>query len=100
VSATTINLIIQIIAGIIGGNAAGSGMKNISLGAAGNTIAGALGGLGGGQLLELIIPALQGAAGGGTDIGSVIGQLVGGGAGGAILTAIVGAIKNAMSKQA
>ena len=69
-------------------------------GAAGNTIAGALGGLGGGQLLELIIPALQGAAGGGPDLGSVIGQLVGGGAGGAILTAIIGAIKNAMNKQA
>jgi hypothetical protein len=100
VSSTTINLIIQIIAGTVGGNAAGSGMKKISLGSAGNTLAGALGGLGGGQLLELIIPALQGAAGGGTDMGSVIGQLVGGGAGGAILTAIVGAIKNAMSKQA
>ena len=73
-SATIINIIIQIIAGIIGGNAAGLGMKNISLGTAGNTIAGALGGLGGGQLLELIIPALQGATGGGADIGSVIGQ--------------------------
>jgi hypothetical protein len=99
-SATIINIIIQIIAGIIGGNATGSGMKNLSLGAAGNTIAGALGGLGGGQLLELIIPALQGAAGGGPDLGSVIGQLVGGGAGGAILTAIIGAIKNALNKQA
>ena len=50
-SATIINIIIQLIAGIIGGNAAGSGIKNISLGTAGNTIAGALGGLGGGQLL-------------------------------------------------
>ena len=67
-SATIINIIIQLIAGIIGGNAAGSGMKNLSLGAASNTIAGALGGVGGGQLLELIIPALQGAAGGGLDL--------------------------------
>jgi hypothetical protein len=35
-SATIINIIIQLIAGIIGGNAAGSGMKNLSLGAAGS----------------------------------------------------------------
>lgn len=97
-SATIINLIIQIVAGAIGGNAAGAGMKKISLGSAGNTIAGAIGGLGGGQLLQLIIPMLQGGAGGGVDIGSIIGQVVGGGVGGAILTAIVGAIKNAMAK--
>jgi hypothetical protein len=98
VSATIINIILQLIAGSIGGNAAGASLKNLSLGTAGNTIAGALGGLGGGQLLDLLIPTLQGATGGGADLGSVIGQLVGGGAGGAILTAIIGAIKNAMSR--
>ncbi len=94
-----INIIIEIVAGAIGGNAAGAAMKNASLGGAGNTIAGAIGGLGGGQLLQLVIPMLQGAAGGGgLDIGAIIGQVVGGGIGGAILTAIVGAIKGAMSK--
>jgi hypothetical protein len=95
-SATIINLIIQIIAGAIGGNAAGSAMKNISLGGTGNSIAGAIGGLGLGQLAGLVIPMLQGT--GGVDIGSIIGQVVGGGVGGAILTAIVGAIKNGMNK--
>ncbi|MBZ0230084.1 MAG: hypothetical protein K8F58_16760 [Bauldia sp.] len=97
-SATLINIILQIVAGVIGGNAVGGGMKNLSLGTAGNTIAGAIGGLGGGQLLNLLVPALQGAAGGGLDIGSIVGQIVVGGVGGAILTAVVGPIKNAMAK--
>jgi hypothetical protein len=98
-SATIINLIIQVIAGVVGGNAAGAGVKNASLGPAGNSIAGAIGGLGGAQLLDAIVPALSGAAGGGVDLGSIVGQLVGGGAGGAILTVIVGLIKNAMAGQ-
>ncbi len=50
-SATLVNLIIQLIAGAVGGNAVGAGMKNIDLGALGNTIVGALGGAGGGTLL-------------------------------------------------
>jgi hypothetical protein len=37
VSATLINLIIQLIAGAVGGNAAGATMKNLDLGALGNT---------------------------------------------------------------
>ena len=95
-SATIINLIIQLIAGAVGGNAVGSSMKNMSLGGAGNTIAGAIGGLGGGWILQALVPMMQGA--GGMDIGSVIGQIVGGGVGGGVLTAIVGLIKNNMAK--
>jgi hypothetical protein len=99
-SATIIDLIVQIIAGVIGGNAVGAEMKEASLGTAGNTIAGALGGLGGGQLLAAVIPPIaSAAAGGGFDIGSIIGQLMGGAAGGAILTAIVGLTKNAMANR-
>jgi len=97
-SATVINLIIQLIAGAIGGNAAGAGLKNIDLGALGNTIAGAIGGAGGGTLLTALLPMLQGAAGN-VDIGQVLGQAVGGGVAGAIVTAIVGLIKNAMAGQ-
>ncbi len=37
-------LIIQLIAGAIGGNAAGAALKNLSLGTAGNSIVGILGG--------------------------------------------------------
>lgn len=39
-SGTLVNLIIQLVAGIIGGNAAGASFKNYDLGALGNTIAG------------------------------------------------------------
>ena len=77
-SATIINLIIQLIAGAIGGNAAGAISKDVSLGTGGNTIAGALGGIAGGSLLTSLIPMLSGAAGG-VDIGALVGQLVGGG---------------------
>ena len=60
-SATIINLIIQLIAGAVGGNAAGAASKDISLGTLGNTIAGAVGGVGGGQLLSALIPMMAGA---------------------------------------
>jgi hypothetical protein len=97
-SATIINLIIQLIAGAIGGNALGASMKNVDLGTLGNTIAGAIGGAGGGTLLTALLPVLQGAAGN-VDIGALVGQAVGGGISGAILTAIVAVIKNTMSGQ-
>ncbi|HEY4168517.1 MAG TPA: hypothetical protein VGM96_17155 [Reyranella sp.] len=95
-SATVINLIIQVIAGALGGNGAGAALKDMSLGPLGNSIAGAIGGLGGGQLLSALIPALAGAAGG-TDVGALVGQAVGGGIAGAILTVIVGFIKSRMA---
>jgi hypothetical protein len=95
-SASIINLIVQIIAGALGGNAAGAGMKNLDLGTLGNTIAGALGGAGGGTLLTALLPVLQGTAGN-LDIGALLGQAVGGGVAGAIVTAIAGLLKNAMA---
>ena len=91
-------LIIQLISGAVGGNVAGGLLKNLSLGPVGNSIAGIVGGGVGGQLLTMLIPALQSAAaGGGFDIGSIIWQVAGGGVGGAIVMIIVGLIKQAMS---
>src|SRR5271167_1470044 len=78
-SATIINLIIQIIAGAVGGNAVGAASKDISSGTLGNTIAGAIGGVGGGQLLTALIPMMAGA-GTNVDIGALASQAVGGGA--------------------
>lgn len=94
-SATLINIIVQLIAGAAGGNAAGSILKNLSLGPLGNTIAGAAGGVGGGFLLETLLPGLLRAAeGGGLDVGALASQAVGGGVAGLVLTAIIGALKN------
>jgi hypothetical protein len=92
-SGMLINLVIQIIAGAVGGNVAAGAAKNIDLGTIGNTIAGAIGGGAGGQLLGTLIPLLANYAST-PDIGSIIGQAPGGGVAGAVLTAIVSAIKN------
>src|SRR5262245_65524813 len=96
---TIINLIIQLIAGVVGGNAAGAALKDYNLGNLGNTIAGAIGGVGGGQILQALIPAIANAAGGDLDVGAIVGQIVGGGAGGAILTIIAGLVKNMTASQ-
>lgn len=100
-SATVINLIIQLISGAAGGHALAGMLKNLDLGPLGNTIAGALGGGLGGQLLTSLLGGATigdaGAAANNLDIGSILGQIVGGGASGGILTAIIGAIRQAMS---
>lgn len=90
------NLIVQLIAGAVGGNVAGAAMKEQSLGTLGNSIAGIVGGGIGGQILAAIVPALAGGAG--MDIGSIVGNVAGGGVGGAILMVIVGLIKKQMAK--
>ncbi len=62
-SGTIINLIIQLMAGAIGGNAVGAAAKNVNLGTAGNTIAGALGGAAGGLAPDLAHPDAAGGRG-------------------------------------
>mgnify|MGYP000606701684 CR=1 FL=1 len=59
-------LIIQIIAGLLGGNAAGAGLKNLSLGTAGNSVAGAVGGGLGGLLMGMLGGDAGAAAGAAT----------------------------------
>ncbi|WP_395769716.1 hypothetical protein [Arenimonas sp.] len=79
-------MIIQLVSGAVGGNAAGAALKNLSLGNTGNSVVGAIGGLLGSM-----------AASG--QLEGMIGNIVGGGAGGAILLAIVGFIKKSMAKK-
>jgi hypothetical protein len=88
-------LLIQLVIGAIGGNAAGAVLKDESLGTAGNTISGAVGGLGGGWIAALI-PAIAAAAGDGS---ANLQNIAGGGIGGIVLTIIAGFIKSAMNKK-
>jgi|SRR5581483_1145094 len=98
-SGAIVNLIIQLISGAVGGNIAGSALKDYNLGTLGNSIAGIVGGGIGGQILQSLVPAIAASAsGGGLDIGSIVGQVAGGGVGGAILMIIVGVLKNMMAK--
>jgi len=93
-------LIIQLVSGAIGGNIAGSALKQYALGTVGNSIAGIIGGGIGGQLLTMILGGGGAAAAtGNLDVASILTQVVGGGVGGGILMVIVGMIRQAMSGQ-
>jgi hypothetical protein len=83
-----LQFIINLIAGVAGGNALGSLLKQFSLGPALNSIVGLIGGGLSSQLLGPIINP-----GGHLDVGSLLSGILSSGAGGAILTAIVGLIK-------
>ncbi len=94
-----VGLIIQLVAGAVGGNVAGKANTKFDMGGAGNSIVGAIGGVVLGQIVERLtggaITADQAAAATqGMDIARIISSLVGGGAGGAILSAVVGMLKN------
>lgn len=93
-------IIIQLISGGVGGNIAGALLKKFNLGPIGNTIAGILGGVGGGQLLSILTGAAAAApaGGGGFDLSSLLSNVGGGGVGGAVIMVIVGLIKAQMSK--
>jgi len=93
-------IVTDLIAGGVGGNIAAAVLKKLDLGPVGNTIAGIVGGVGGGQLLGMLMSGGAAAAsgGGGMDMSSILGNVAGGGVGGAIVMAIVGAIKTQMSK--
>jgi uncharacterized membrane protein YeaQ/YmgE (transglycosylase-associated protein family) len=95
-----VSLIINLISGAVGGNAAGALMKDKSLGTLWNSISGILGGGVGGAILQALVPSLAGMAqGGGLDLGSIIGQIAGGGVGGGLLMVIVSLIKSAMASK-
>ena len=84
----TLALIIWLIAGVAGGNAAGELLKgDYNLGP-GNMISGAIGGVVGTLILQTLIPALRGI-----DYGPIIGQVIVAAASGAVLTVIVGAVQ-------
>ena len=90
-----IQILINLIAGALGGVATGKASPNFDLGTIGNIIFGLVGGGVLGQIVTLALPSVVAAAeSGNLSVGGVVTQLVAGGAGGAILTAIIGALNN------
>ena len=88
-------ILINLVAGALGGVGAGKASPNFDLGTMGNVIAGLVGGGVLGQIVTLMLPSVVAAAqSGNLSIGGIVSHVVAGGAGGAILTALVGAIKN------
>ena len=92
-----ITLIIQLVSGALGGNVAGSLLKNLSLGTLGNSIAGIVGGGLGGQILGSLLN-LPAVGGGALDPMAILTQVLSGGAGGGVLMAVVGIIRSMMAK--
>jgi hypothetical protein len=96
-----LNLVIQIMAGAVGGNAAATLVRYFNLGPVANSIVGMIGGALGGQILNeiLIGGAGVGSPSGALEIGSLLTQIVGGGVGGGILTALAALIRQAAGGQ-
>jgi len=97
-----IAIVIPLISGAVGGNVVGAVAKNLSLGTLWNSVVGLVGGIGGSQLLGMVMgggtAAAASATTGGMDIGTIVTQIAAGGVGGGVLMAIVGVIKGMMSK--
>ena len=88
-------ILINLIAGALGGVGAGKASPTFDLGTAGNIISGLVGGGVLGQIATLALPGVVAAAqSGNLSISGIVSQVIAGGAGGAILTAVIGAIKN------
>jgi hypothetical protein len=88
-------ILINLVAGALGGAGAGKASPNFDLGTVGNIVSGLVGGGVLGQIVTLLLPSIMAAAQtGNLSVGNIVSQAIAGGAGGAILTAIIGAIKN------
>jgi len=91
-----VNLLVSVVSGAVGGNAAGAAMPDKSLGTLGNSIAGVLGGGLGGVVLQAL--GIVNSTGG-TDIAAILSQVASGGVGGGIAMVVIALIKNAMSQR-
>ena len=88
-------ILINLVAGALGGVGAGKASPTFDLGMVGNIISGLVGGGILGQIVTLLLPSVVAAAqSGNLNIGSIVSQVIAGGAGGAILAALAGALKN------
>ena len=83
----TVTLIIWLIGGVAGGSAVGDLVKGFDLGPLRNVVAGAVGGVIGAKIVELLFPALSGL-----DVVSVVGQAIVAAASGAAFTVVASAV--------
>ena len=83
----TVSLIIWLIAGIAGAFAVHDLLKGFHLGPARALVAGAVGGVAGSQILQLLIPALRGF-----NMVPIVGQVIGAFASGAASTVAAGPV--------
>lgn len=100
---TLIALVVQVIAGVVGGQAVGVALRNAAMGQLTKILGGAVGGVGGAAILGSLLggtadPAAAATAAGGLGDTLNLKNLLGGAGGGAILTGIIGAVMGAMKK--
>ena len=101
---TLLPIIVQVITGIIGGQAVGVALKNAAMGQLPKILGGAIGGVGGAAILGSLLghgavdPAAAAAATSGLGSALNLDNIIGGAGGGAILTGILGAVMGAMKK--
>jgi predicted CDP-diglyceride synthetase/phosphatidate cytidylyltransferase len=87
-------LVLWVIAGVAGGNAAGELLKGPYDLGPGNTISGAIGGIVGAMILQALIPSLSEF-----DVGPILGQVIVAAVSGGILTIVAGAVKTRRSQR-
>lgn len=92
-----VGLLINLISGAVGGNAAGAASKDISLGFIGNTVAGLIGGAAGGYILK-VVDILNAAGLSNRSVGTLATEAGATAVCGALVTGIVGFIKNKLIK--
>lgn len=96
---TLLPLIIQAVSGAAGSGIVGNLLKTAALSIGPKLIAGAIGGIGGGQVLGSALGTLLGGdPAAGMDVGAILGHVVAGGLGGGVLTAVAGAVMGARKK--
>lgn len=91
------SLLIQLVSGAVGGNAAGAYSKDSGLSPLGNTIAGAIGGGIGGQILSALLGLGGTAAASGLDIGTIVSAFATGGISGGLTALVVGYLKTKLA---
>ena len=89
-------LLIQIVTGVLGGQAIGAVLKQAAMGQLPKLLAGGIGGVAGGTLLSGLLGGADPAAAGA--LGGMASDVIGGAGGGAILTGLLGAVMGGMKK--